>query len=170
MYFLVTGDLHAKRQAAAVVRDQESLKKLFGSFAERYNERHGGYTRVLRCGFRQGDGAEMAIIEYVDRSGEIRPAHPPRPPGSGKRPEQLPNLKKIMTFEEYKAARDAAGPKERKPIPSWEMRGKTKPGNGNFRKLTVQDIDSSQFFGLINRKVPAPYVKKEVEVVEATSS
>ena len=61
------GDLKAKIEASRVVRDQESLLKLFGPFAERYKERHGGYTRVLKCGFREGDGADMAVIEYVDR-------------------------------------------------------------------------------------------------------
>ena len=63
----IAGDLNAKRRAARVVRDQEALKKLFGPFAERYQPRHGGYTRILRCGYRQGDAAEMCLIEYVDR-------------------------------------------------------------------------------------------------------
>ena len=51
----------------AVLRDDKIVGKLFSAIAERYKERHGGYTRVLRAGFRYGDAAPMAIIELVDR-------------------------------------------------------------------------------------------------------
>lgn len=70
------GSLHSRRQAARVMRDHESLNKLFHTLGPRYEERPGGYTRVLKCGNRHGDWAPMAYIEFVDRDGEMRPARP----------------------------------------------------------------------------------------------
>ena len=61
------GDLHARRQALATLKDTEITAKLFDDLAERYKERPGGYTRVLKAGFRYGDAAPMAMIELVDR-------------------------------------------------------------------------------------------------------
>ncbi len=66
------GDLHARRQALAVLKDRALTEKLFGTLAERYASRRGGYTRVLRAGFRYGDSAPMAVIELVDRDPEAR--------------------------------------------------------------------------------------------------
>jgi large subunit ribosomal protein L17 len=57
--------LHARRQALAVVRDSEVVSKLFKTLAPRFAERKGGYTRIIRLGFRQGDGAQMAILELI---------------------------------------------------------------------------------------------------------
>ena len=61
------GDLHARRQAIAQVRDVAMVRKLFEVLGPRYKERNGGYTRVLRAGFRYGDNAPRAVIEFVDR-------------------------------------------------------------------------------------------------------
>ena len=61
------GGLHARRQAYAQLRDDKMVAKLFGSLAERYRARPGGYCRVLRAGVRYGDAASMAVIELVDR-------------------------------------------------------------------------------------------------------
>lgn len=66
------GDLHARRQALAVLKDRALTEKLFGTLAERYAARRGGYTRVLRAGFRYGDSAPMAVIELVDRDPDAR--------------------------------------------------------------------------------------------------
>jgi large subunit ribosomal protein L17 len=61
------GGLHARRQAAAYVREREVVGKLFGEMSERYKERAGGYTRIIKSGYRVGDNAPMSIIEFVDR-------------------------------------------------------------------------------------------------------
>src|SRR5499433_889394 len=61
------GDLHARRQAIAEIRDVAMVKKLFEVLGPRYKERNGGYTRVLKAGFRYGDSAPVAVIEFVDR-------------------------------------------------------------------------------------------------------
>ena len=61
------GDLAARRLAAARIRNEEMVKKLFETIAPRYAERNGGYTRVLKAGFRYGDSAPVAVIEFVDR-------------------------------------------------------------------------------------------------------
>lgn len=61
------GDLHARRQASSQLKEEQYVAKLFDILGPRYKERSGGYTRVLRAGFRYGDMAPMAIIELVDR-------------------------------------------------------------------------------------------------------
>ncbi len=66
------GDLHARRQAISQVRDVAMVRKLFDTLGERYKERSGGYSRVLKAGFRYGDNAPMAVIELVDRDPEAR--------------------------------------------------------------------------------------------------
>jgi len=60
-------DLHARRQALSQIKDETQVKKLFDVLGPRYAERPGGYTRVLKAGYRYGDKAEMAFIEFVDR-------------------------------------------------------------------------------------------------------
>ncbi|MCV6600486.1 MAG: 50S ribosomal protein L17, partial [Cohaesibacter sp.] len=66
------GDLHARRQAISKIRDKDMVQKLFDTLGPRYAERNGGYTRVLKAGFRYGDNAPMAVIELVDRDVEAR--------------------------------------------------------------------------------------------------
>ena len=61
------GDLHARRQAIAEMRDIEMVRKLFDVIGPRYKDRNGGYTRVLKAGYRYGDSAPVAVIEFVDR-------------------------------------------------------------------------------------------------------
>ena len=66
------GDLHARRQALSVLRDTKITAKLFEELAERYKDRRGGYTRVLKAGFRYGDMAPMGVIELVDRDPDAK--------------------------------------------------------------------------------------------------
>ena len=61
------GDLHARRQAIAQIRDEDQVQKLFGVLGPRYKDRNGGYLRILKAGFRYGDSAAVAVIEFVDR-------------------------------------------------------------------------------------------------------
>ena len=66
------GDLHARRQAIAEMRDISMVRKLFDVIGPRYKDRHGGYTRVLKAGYRYGDNAPVAVIEFVDRDVEAK--------------------------------------------------------------------------------------------------
>lgn len=61
------GTIHHRRLAERWIQDKEVLNKVFGELAERYKNRNGGYTRIVRIGFRRGDGAELALFELVDR-------------------------------------------------------------------------------------------------------
>ncbi|MGZ5924946.1 MAG: 50S ribosomal protein L17, partial [Rhizomicrobium sp.] len=65
-------DLHARRQALAQIRDEDQVKKLFDIIGPRYAARPGGYTRVLKAGFRHGDNAPMAFIEFIDRDEDAK--------------------------------------------------------------------------------------------------
>lgn len=71
------GDLHRRRLAGAVVREQSAVVKLFEILGPRYKERPGGYTRIMKLAKpRRGDSADMSVIEFVDREGELRKARP----------------------------------------------------------------------------------------------
>ena len=66
------GNLHSRRQALSYLRDEFIVRKLFDGLAARYEDRAGGYTRVLKAGFRYGDSAPMAYIELVDRDEDAK--------------------------------------------------------------------------------------------------
>jgi large subunit ribosomal protein L17 len=66
------GDLHARRQAVAQMRDETQVKKLFATIGPRYKDRNGGYIRIMKAGFRFGDNAPMAVIELVDRDPDAK--------------------------------------------------------------------------------------------------
>jgi large subunit ribosomal protein L17 len=68
------GDLNSRRLAAARMRDEAMVKKLFDVLGPRYKDRNGGYTRVLKAGFRYGDSAPRAVIELVDRDESVKGA------------------------------------------------------------------------------------------------
>src|SRR5689334_10856019 len=77
------GGLHARRQAIAALQDAKIADKLFTTLAERYADRKGGYTRIMKAGFRHGDSAAMAVIELVDRDPEAKGQD------SGPKPEEV---------------------------------------------------------------------------------
>ena len=66
------GDMHARRLAMSKLRDEAMVKKLFDVLGKRYQDRQGGYTRVLKAGFRYGDNAPLAVIVFVDRDVDAR--------------------------------------------------------------------------------------------------
>ena len=68
------GDLHARRQAAAQLKEDQYVTKLFDILGPRYKKRQGGYVRIMKAGFRYGDMAPMAIIEFVDRDVDAKGA------------------------------------------------------------------------------------------------
>ncbi|NML73909.1 50S ribosomal protein L17 [Rhizobium sp. S-51] len=68
------GDLHARRQAISQIRDVAVVAKLFDAIASRYATRNGGYLRIMKAGFRQGDNAAMAVIEFVERDVDAKGA------------------------------------------------------------------------------------------------
>jgi large subunit ribosomal protein L17 len=82
------GGLHARRQALSILRDEAMTAKLFGTLAERYASRSGGYTRVLKAGFRYGDSAPMAVIEFVDRDVSAKGQDSGPKPGEGEAEEE----------------------------------------------------------------------------------
>ena len=68
------GDLASRRRAIAKIRDKDAVKKLFEVMGDRYKDRSGGYTRVLKAGYRYGDNAPMAVLELVDRDPDAKGA------------------------------------------------------------------------------------------------
>ncbi|MBN1471695.1 MAG: 50S ribosomal protein L17 [Syntrophaceae bacterium] len=70
------GSLHARRQALAVVRDKETVGKLFGELTERYRNRAGGYTRIVKAGYRFGDNAPVSILEFISDEKKKEKAKP----------------------------------------------------------------------------------------------
>jgi len=96
------GTLHARRHALKLVADKDSLKKIFGPLAERYANRPGGYTRVIKLGHRLGDDAPMVFIELVDREDES----PIKPPVKEKKVEEA-TKKKVAGEKTKKPKKDA---------------------------------------------------------------
>jgi len=66
------GDMHARRQALAVIRDRDVVAKLFSELSQRYRDRSGGYTRIIKAGYREGDNAPVSIIECVRESSGVQ--------------------------------------------------------------------------------------------------
>ena len=114
------GTLHARRHALKLVADRGSLKKVFGPLAERYANRPGGYTRVIKLGHRLGDDAPMAFIELVDREGES----PANPPAKGKKKVEGAAKKEVVDQKTQDLKKDKKATK----APATKTTGKKSDG------------------------------------------
>lgn len=94
------GDLHARRQALAFVRDKDMVKKLFGELADRYRERNGGYTRIIKTGYRVGDNAPISILELIS---DEKKKEKTETKGKAKKKEKTKDNAEVKTASKEKA-------------------------------------------------------------------
>lgn len=136
------GSLHSRRQAARILQDDRALKKLFDGLGQRFTDRLGGYTRVYKFGFRRGDSAEMAAIEYIGYQ-------LPTP-----QEKEKPQTKKPAPKVEKKEAKKAA-PSQEKPEKKVEKKAAPKAEKKTDKKVvkkeSPKETDKKGKWGLFGR-------------------
>jgi large subunit ribosomal protein L17 len=105
------GDLHARRQALSVIMTKKVVKKLFEEIAPRFQNRHGGYTRIMKVGRRLGDNAPVSIIELVGE-GKAKKEKKKKAAGKKEKPERKKGPKPQPGLKKEKAGKKAAAPEE----------------------------------------------------------
>ncbi len=122
------GTLHSRRLALRVVNDKEVFLKLFGPLSERYANRTGGYTRIIRVGNRRGDDAPMALIELVDREEEAAP-----PPVPDKKKDKKGESKKKADTKEKGEKKGASEKKKESKKPETKGKAEDKKDKGESK-------------------------------------
>jgi large subunit ribosomal protein L17 len=144
------GSLHARRQAASVLMNEEAVRKLFNGFGKRFSDRQGGYTRIYKFGFRRGDSAEMAAIEYL---GYQLPAPQEKEKPEGKKAEKKKEVKKVAKPKAEKAEKKVEKKAEKKADSATSA---PKPGKKTERasekKETGKEGAKKGSWGLFGRK------------------
>jgi large subunit ribosomal protein L17 len=125
------GSLHARRQAAAVIREKDVVKKLFDELSARFADRLGGYTRIVKTGFRAGDSAPMAVIELMDKPEEKKG----KKEGKAKKEAKSKAAPKAKT--EPKAKKEPGAKKEAKPKAA-KAEKEAKPRKAAPKKATAK--------------------------------
>ncbi len=142
------GTLHARRQALTVVKEKDVFLKLFGPLSERYANRNGGYTRVIKIGNRRGDDAPMAFIELVDREEEVAKIKPKT--GKKTQPAKEESGKKVET-KKKEAAKEkapakkkeaAAAKKQENKKPEAKKAAENKPEKAGAKKAETKKAEA----------------------------
>jgi large subunit ribosomal protein L17 len=135
------GTVHDRRWALRWLLDRELVKKLFDDIAPRFAERPGGYLRIVKLGPRQGDGAEMAVLELVEREAVAAPAEAPKKEAKAKKePKPKPKAKKDeKEKEKEKEAKPKKAAAPKKPAKK-EGTEKTKKGGSQQKGATRQKV------------------------------
>lgn len=111
---------HARRRAFSILSDKESTEKIFSTLASRFAGREGGYTRIVRTGYRVGDGSEMAILEYLpaeEKKGKPKKGRKKATAAKGKKPAETAKAAKPPKTAKKPAAKKASAPKGKKEQP-----------------------------------------------------
>lgn len=136
------GTLHARRQASRILQDEGALRKLFDGLGQRFTDRQGGYTRIYKFGYRRGDSAEMAAIEYL---GYQLPAPAPKEKPEGKKAEAKKEPKKVAKPKPEKTEK-----KEAKPV-KVEKKTEKKAGKKETKKEPKAESGKKGKWGLFGR-------------------
>lgn len=117
------GDLHARRQVLSLIPDRKIVHKLFAEIAPRYENRHGGYTRIIRTGFRPGDNAPLSIIEFVTEGAQVKKKKAKKQKAEPKVSPEAKQKKAAAEPEAVAKAEEVAAPEAAEEVA--EVKGET---------------------------------------------